>query len=609
MEQIKLSPKQSEIVELNSGAFLVVASAGSGKTRVLTERIKRLMTSSKGRILAITFTNKAGEEIKDRIGITEKTKEKVYIGTFHSFCQSILEIRFKLLGYEKMPHIFEDDSDRTEIIEQAINDVPYFKEIYESKDSKERTLYKRKVLDFISTVKRELVSPEDLIEHSDNDELLILFETYQDILLSNNAIDFDDLILLIYKLLKNNESVGNLYRKSYEYICIDEAQDLNNAQYQLLKAISGNKIKNIMLVGDPNQSIYAFTGSSSEFMTNNFINDFIVKKYELDENYRCSKKVINASNTLISKPDINNYVVEGIFEIKACQSERSEAEYILNKIKALINLKYHDDIEGEITYNKIAILGRNKFIFEEIEQLLKINNIPYYFKSGNIGIKFSTSFMKAFDLYFRIFLNENDQLHLERLKKLLKVNNVFELNNINPKLKPINNILKFIDNLNIDNLSLKIKILKQSIMDNLDLTFSDEERNLIINEIDEFSDLWLEYQKKNIKRSLVGFKNSISLGITSSSKIKEGICLSTVHTMKGQEADIVFLIGMDEGTFPDYRAVQKGGLELQQEKNNAYVAFTKTKRFLYVTYPKTRKMPWGDIKSKKASRYIDNINI
>ncbi|MEP6805946.1 MAG: UvrD-helicase domain-containing protein, partial [Flavobacterium sp.] len=215
MSEIKLSPKQERIRDLNQGAYLVLASAGSGKTRVLTERIKRLSETTDGKILSITFTNKAAAEIRERLGSSEKITKNVFVGTFHSFCQSILELRFKLLGYSRMPHIFEDDSDRLELIQQAINSVPYFTEIYDNLEPKKRNEYKYKALQFISTVKRELFSAEELAQSSENIEFQYLFETYQDLLKSNNAIDFDDLIRLIYELFTNNESVANLYRKAY----------------------------------------------------------------------------------------------------------------------------------------------------------------------------------------------------------------------------------------------------------------------------------------------------------------------------------------------------------------------------------------------------------
>lgn len=604
MTKIKLSVKQESIVNLNQGAYLVLASAGSGKTRVLTERIKRLSESVDGKILAITFTNKAANEIRERLGGSEKINKNVFVGTFHSFCQSILELRFKLLGYNRMPHIFEDDSDRLELIKQAIKSVPFFKEIYDDLEPKKKNEYTYNALQFISTVKREVLSAEELAENSENIEYQYLFETYQDILKSNNAIDFDDIIRLVYELFTNNEAVANLYRKSYSFICIDECQDLNKLQYFLLKALCGNTIKNVMMVGDPNQSIYGFNGSAPTFMQKDFVEDFQAEEISLDENYRCSKSVIEASNVLMNlEVEAINYVIDGIFEIQPVDTESSEAEFVINKIKALVNLKSHDDIEGEINYDKISILARNKFVFKNIEELLKEEKTPYYFKSGNVGIKFSSISMKIFDLYFRIKINPLDKLHLNKLETILKVNDVYDSNELQNSQHPISLSIKgIINECSIDNLHLKIDELKKLFNDSI---IEDDEKKLTLDELEDFANQLIQYKKQNLRPSLDGFKSAIALGLTNNSSGKDnGVCLSTVHTMKGQESEIVFLIGMDDGTFPDFRAINKGGEELQQEKNNTYVAFTRAKRFLFVTYPKKRLMPWGDYKARVVSRFL-----
>lgn len=604
MTKIKLSTKQESIVNLNQGAYLVLASAGSGKTRVLTERIKRLSDSIDGKILAITFTNKAASEIRERLGGSEKINKNVFIGTFHSFCQSILELRFKLLGYKKMPHIFEDDSDRLELIKQAINSVPFFKAIYDDLEPKKKNEYTYNALQFISTVKRDIISAEELAESSENEEYQYLFETYQDILKSNNAIDFDDIIRLIYELFTNNEAVANLYRKSYSFICIDECQDLNKLQYFLLKALSGTTIKNLMMVGDPNQSIYGFNGSTPTYMQEDFVKDFQAKEITLDENYRSSKSVIKASNELMNLDvEAVNYVIDGIFKITSVETESKEAEFVLNKIKELINLKSHNDIEGEINYDKISILARNKFVFKNIEEILKEEDVPYYFKSGNVGIKFSSSSMKIFDLYFRIKINPLDKLHLNKLERVLKVKDVYDSSELQDSNFPISlSIHNIVNDCSIDNLHLKIEELKKLFNDSI---VEDDEKKLTLDELADFSIQLIQYKKQNLRPSLDGFKSAIALGLTNSNNTQNnGVCLSTVHTMKGQESEIVFLIGMDDGTFPDFRAVNKGGEELQQEKNNTYVAFTRAKRFLFVTYPKKRLMPWGDYKPRTISQFL-----
>jgi DNA helicase-2/ATP-dependent DNA helicase PcrA len=607
MSEIKLSPTQKKVISLNEGAYLILASAGSGKTRVLTERIKRLSETVDGKILAITFTNKAAGEVRERLGSSEKINKNVFVGTFHSFCQSILELRFKLLGYNRMPHIFEDDSDRLELIKQAIKSVPFFTEIYNNLEPKKKNEYIYNVLQFISEVKRELISAEELAESSGNIEYQYLFETYQDLLKSNNAIDFDDIIRLVYELFTNNESVANLYRKAYSFVCIDECQDLNKLQYFLLKSLCGNIIKNVMMVGDPNQAIYGFNGSKSSFMQEDFVTDFQAQEISLEENYRCSKSVIDASNLLMDLDvEAINYVIDGVFEIHPADTEIDEAEFVLNKIKKLISLKLHDDIEGEITYDKISVLGRNKFVFKHIEKLLIDENIPYYFKSGNIGIKFSSTSMKIFDLYFRVKINPLDKLHQKKLEDILKVNDVFDSNKLETSKFPISlNIKDIVIDSTIENLHLKVDALKKLFTELID---NDDEKKLTLDELEDFSNHLIQYKKQNLKPSLDGFKSAIALGLTNNSNNKDlGICLSTVHTMKGQESEIVFLIGMDDGTFPDFRAVNKDGEELQQEKNNTYVAFTRAKRFLYVTYPKNRLMPWGDYKARTISRFLKRL--
>ena len=607
MSKINLSPKQSQIVNLGAGSYLIEASAGSGKTRVLTERVKKLLEDNSTKILAITFTNKASEELKERLELDKLKNKNAFVGTFHSFCQSILESRFKLLGFQKMPHIFEDESDRIEIVEEAIKSVPYFTDIYDNLESKDKAGYKSKVLSFISSVKRELAEPEDLITEEGEEHLLLLYNEYQDILKSNNALDFDDLILFVYKLLSNNEAVQNLYSKSYNYIFIDEGQDLNKAQYYLLKTLCGDQIKNVMIVGDPNQSIYGFNGSAPKYMQTFFVDDFKAQKITLDENYSCSKQVIDAANKLMQlNVEAVNYVIEGHFETYKAASEKDEAKYVVEKIDYLINLKNHTDIEGEIDYSKMAILGRNKFVFKYIEELLQERNIPYYFKSGNVGLKFETIFMKLFDYYFRIKINPSDKIHSKRLKTLLKLN-VFENEGEISKSKYdyFQFIREIISVLTEDNFKKSLHSIADYIKEST--TFNDDEKVQIHNELQEVIELWKEYSFNNLKPTLTGFKNTISLGLIKRDLRQEGICISTVHTMKGQESEIVFLLGIDDGTFPYYLAIQKGGEELSQEKNNLYVAFTRAKRFLYVSYPSVRMMPWGDYKSRIKSRFLSEF--
>lgn len=409
---------------------------------------------------------------------------------------------------------------------------------------------------------------------------------------------------MIYKLFINNEAARSLYSKAYNYIFIDEGQDLNKAQYYLLKTLCTKVINNIMIVGDPNQAIYGFNGSTPKYMQTLFVEDFNASKITLDENYRCSKKVIEAANKLM---DLNvealNHVIEGKFEIQRRSNELEEAKFVVKKIKELITEKLHSDIEGEIDYSKIAILGRNRFVFKYIEQELINSKIPHYFKSGNNGVKFETNFMKVFDNYFRIKINPSDKIHTRKLRSLLNIDDFDDEHQIElSKYSFFSFIKNIVDKLTEDNMKGSIKQIENFIKDNN--IFNEEDQLQISSELDGFKDLWKTYSINNLKPTLTGFKNAISLGTVVKNVKEDGVCISTVHTMKGQESDIVFLIGLDDGTFPYYLAIEKGGEELNQEKNNLYVAFTRAKRFLYLSYPAIRKMPWGDNKSRSISRFL-----
>jgi len=600
MDNIILSEKQKTIVEYDDKPIYVKASAGSGKTRVLTERIRFQLSKTKKKILALTFTNKAGEEIKERLE-TQKVdiKSRLFVGTFHSFCQYVLENHGSSIGISQMPHIFENDKDRIELISQAIEQVPTYYESYQNKSVKEKNDFKYRALNFISKVKRELITDSEFHNHTEDENIILLYQTYQEILRSQNAIDFDDLLLLTYQLFIEFSNISSLYRRSFYSICVDEAQDLNNAQYNLLLALCGTDFKNIMMVGDPKQSIYHFNGSSSDYMDKEFVKDFNAKTFELNENYRSSKKVIEAASKIISMNNqntISKTVYDGDFQFLECNDELTEAKCVVDKIKLLINQKTNPDIEGTISHEKIVVLARNKYVFKNLEEQLQKEGIPYHYKMTGASIKFESKLMNIFDLKLKIKLNPLDLLHKKHLEKLIKKDlfMLIEIDNLLSELKDDGSNLKSLFGKLIDKINGTV--------------FEDEnDKTMVINDINELLSHWNKYAISTDKKSLLQFKNFMALGKTSTIVESQGITLSTVHTMKGQEFDIVFIIGMDDGTFPDYRAVQNGGIEMEQEKNNLYVAFTRAKRFLYVTYPLQRTMPWGGIKHRSKSRLLKDF--
>lgn len=607
--QVELSEKQKKIVYAPSGAIYVKASVGSGKTRVLTERVRHLLNETKRKVLVLTFTSKAAEEIRERLSDIPEINSRAFLGTFHGFCQNILENHGGLIGFSKMPHIFEDTADRLELVERAIMQTPSYASEYKSTDRNERRKTCYKLLDFISEVKRDLITDDKINQSTDNENFVLFYRNYSDLLRSQNAIDFDDLLLLAHSLLVSYPKTAALYRRSFFAICIDEAQDLNNAQYQLLLALTNGEFANVMMVGDPNQSIYHFNGSSVDYMNKEFVCNFKPSIYELSENYRSSKEVLQAARKII--PDIENIektVKEGVFEIISLEDGTAEAEWVIEKIKDLVSLREHPDIEGGIVYEKIAVLARNKYIFNHLEPLLKRYKIPFYYKMTPGAIKFESDLMKKFDLALRVKLNPQDNLHKQRLVNLLEIEPPEDdvclesivpmtTDNIDEKL------ITLVISLRNDGRNLKREMEK--FRDSLDIE-DENEKNMIFNDINDLLKHWGNYAKKTDNKSLQQFKNSMSLGQTHPLAQQSGITLSTVHTVKGQEFDIVFIIGADDGTFPDYRAVGKGGIEMTQEKNNLYVAFTRARRFLYVTWPKKRKMPWGDYMNRNISRFLES---
>ena len=612
MSKIQLSAVQEQIASFDSGALLVTASAGSGKTRVLTERIKRLVNKTKRKILAITFTNKASEEIRAKLQEDIDIQDRLFVGTFHSFCSSVLEKHGRAIGYAQLPQVFSDTDDRLKIVEAAIVLTPTLKVRYENMQPKDRDKFKYNALEVISKIKREVILENELDEKVDDSRVVLVYRNYNDIMSRFNAIDFDDLLYLTYRLFIENPNIAALYRRNYEYICIDEAQDLNKAQYMVLRALTGDDHNNVMLVGDPKQAIFGFTGSSSQWMNEYFKEDYHPKEISLFKNYRSARSVIEYANKLIpGASDTINIVKSGVCEVHEFDSVETEALWVYNKINNLLKSCSIKDIDQPLSLENIAILARNRFILFPIEELLKKNQIQYYYKSTVRGLSFESNAGKVLNLALQVKVNPKDSLHISQLTSILKVKDKIALAEIHETC-PVGlnkKVLELVLNLKEDGSNFKTLIT--NLKDNLKSFYSSDdasdELNLANYDFTEIIKHWLNYAKSTPDKSIASFRNAMALGQTSQEVKNEGIVLSTVHTMKGQESEIVFLIGMDDLTFPDYRAVQNGGSEYEQEKNNLYVAITRAMRHLYITYPTKRSMPWGDVNIRKRSRLLPNL--
>lgn len=612
MMRVNLSEKQRQIVEFTDGALLVEAGPGSGKTRVLIERIKHLINNSKrGKVLALTFSNMAADEMKTRLSEDnsfEENVDRVTVGTIHSFCLDLVQSRGNLIGLNSDIVLFENEDDRKTVLKDAFIDNPELNAFISNYSDKQRIL--QRSLQLISERKKTFILPENC---TDNDPFPLIYSEYNRKLIEQNAMDFDDILFFAYRILVENPRVVQMYNSLYKYICVDESQDLNFAQYQVIKALCGTSFKNLMLVGDANQSIYGFNGSSSVYMSKKFVEDFKPTRFILNENYRSAKRIVEFANQLEHYDSVTNYVYDGELCAYCFDDEDSEAKYIVDKIEQLIR-DGHPDVEGKITENSIAVIARNRYVFNKLEHELANRNLSFYFKKTISGIENESDLMKVFDLSIRILINSRDYIHLNQLMKLTGyaergassysdglsiIKNALkstEYNIIIPALEKLNK-----ENLNVNNSLGAIQDLLPS--------FSDDERYLISMDIDQWRKHWTKYcmivPKEN--RSLTSFRNLISLGKTAATEAHTGISLLTAHMSKGLQYDVVFVMGLCEGVFPDYRAINEGEKQLAQERNNMYVAVTRAKRLCYMTFPKKKMMPWGDIKYQTPSRYIKDI--
>ncbi|MDD5486044.1 MAG: ATP-dependent helicase [Dehalococcoidales bacterium] len=613
---MKLSLKQKQIVEHINGALLVKAGPGSGKTRVLTERIKHLLLKKKrGKVLALTFSNMAAEEVRSRLESDPEVAEsieRITIGTIHSFCLDIIQSRGYLVDLHPNVSLFENENDRIAILKSAISDDAKLEMVLRKQKKPEDFL--KNCLAMISEQKRALISPRLCTASG---PFPAIYRKYNDALQSQNAMDYDDILFFAYRVLTENPEVTKLYNSVYRFICIDEAQDLNNAQYNVIQALCGSDFRNIMMVGDENQSIYAFNGSSSKYMSELFVHDFKPTIYALDENFRSAKQIIQFSNTLTKIiEDTSKYVYDGELSVTEYADELAEAKAVHNMIKTLM-ANGHKDIESNLSYDDFAIIARNKYVFAQIENILTESSVPFYYKKTQPGIICETALMETLDLVLRLLMNPMDTYHRQLLCNLtsrdLPINtNCIDTETLieqlisNNRYAWLKSALTHISADGILDLDKVFKVLKDNSLTNV----SDDDRYLLEKDIEEWRQHWSRFKNHIPKenRTLISFRNAISLGKTQEIDSGAGVALLTSHMSKGLEFEVVFIIGLTEGTFPDYRAIRSGGESLNQERNNMYVAVARAKRLCYLSYPQIKMMPWGESKKQQPSRFISHAS-
>lgn len=619
---IRLSQDQKKAVDHKVGALLVVAGPGSGKTRVLTERIRRLLEEETGhfQILALTFTNKAANEMKERLQNIPNITERTFIGTLHSFCTEVLAKRGKPVGIDSFPQIFDAYHDRRSILTRAINDDPEL--IHELKlagDHKEQgkriDAWLRKIIRFKSNLLRAF-EIDDEIDRK-------IFEGYQAELRASGAVDFDDLLLLTYQLFEERPKIADFYRRLYRFICIDEAQDLNGAQYGVLSALCGDEYRNVMMVGDKKQAIYGFNTADPRYM-DWFTKEFDASVIELHENFRSSRAVVEVAKRLDRTylAEVKKLPVEGTVEVLIGKDEDDEAQLILQKITELCK-NGHSDVEEPIRLESCAVLGRTRYTLLRIEEKLREQDIPYY-KQLKAGHESESGLAIEFELVLRLLVNPKDRLHLDNLLKKWRINS-FTQNTAGDKANTGYELVKYLAAQSSDKKAKVIakaarelivgnNIVRMSealnILEKYGKKFADEDdKRAVLEDIKVMRGEWDRFLRieRSSTNDLASFLTHMALG-TMQRPRQEGLALLTVHSSKGLEFDVIFVVGMSDGTFPDYRA-SKNSKTKAEEKRNAFVAVTRSKRLLYLSYPQSKIMPWGSERTQNPSPFLLDMGL
>lgn len=610
----ELNDKQKEAVLHVDGPCLVLAGAGSGKTKVLTTRIAYLIDNgiNSYNILAITFTNKAAREMKDRLGRIVPGNY-AFVGTFHALGVRILRENGHLVGLDRNYTILDSD-DVLSLIKRIM------KERIVSKDI---TPYY--VRNKISSIKNDMLTDKEIENYcSGNDGVIknIYFE-YQEILRKNNSVDFDDLLLLPVKIFNEHKDVLEYYQEKFRYILIDEYQDTNDVQYKLSKLLA-SKYKNIFVVGDPDQSIYKFRGANFRNILN-FEKDYKnTKVIPLEENYRSTNIILKAANSVIKnnkeRKDKNLWSAKGegkkIKYLRAYDGKH-EIQLVLDEIKKLYNEGYD--------YKDIGVLYRTNAQARIVEEMFLKANVPY----SVVGSYYFYNRKEIKDLicYLRLILNKDDDLSLRRvinvpkrgigeatIKKLedsARENNtsMFEAITSGKELKFKELIMELIK----DSEEMSLTELVDVILDKTGIMKEYEDSNNLENELridnlEEFKSITKTFEERTGSISLEDFLEEVSLvaDLSEHRQDSDSVVLMTLHSAKGLEFRVVFLVGMEDGIFPHQNSFYSSD-EIEEERRLCYVGITRAMERLYISNAK-RRMLYGKDVVNMPSRFIDEID-
>ncbi len=614
-----LNEIQKEAVITTDGPILILAGPGSGKTRVITYKIAYLLENKKAKpweILAITFTNKAAKEMKVRLEkLISEDIRSMQISTFHSFGLKIIKENYDFFNLNSSFTIL-DETDSISVIKKIIKDMNLDDKIYNAKSIKHK----------ISSAKNELMDSKTYSIYAKSDiekNIVKIYEKYEEKLIRNSSVDFDDLLMLPIKLFKKDKKALEHYQSKYKYIFIDEYQDTNEAQYKLSRMISA-KYNNICVVGDESQSIYSWRGANFKNILN-FEKDYEnAKTILLEQNYRSTKRIIEAANSVIKnnkeKKDKHLWTDnnEGSkIKYMRCYDEKDEILNIINEIK-------YYKTQG-ISYKEMVVLYRTNAQSQSIERGFIENTIPY--KVVGSYAYFNRKEIKDLVSYLRLINNNDDDVSLLRAinapKRGIGNKTIEKLEqNANEKNISIFDAIESGKELQFKNLILDIneKMKDKSFVDLIELVLDKSglreeyelektiENEAKLENLEEFKSIAKNFEDYNPGATLEEFLIEISLisDVKETKDNDEVVTLMTMHAVKGLEFDIVFVTGLEEGLFPHSNSMYDEK-ELEEERRIFYVAITRAKKVLYLTNARSRVL-FGKIQINMPSRFIDEIN-
>ena len=614
----ELNEKQKEAVLYNDGPLLIIAGAGAGKTKTLTTKIAYLIEEKKVSpysILAITFTNKAAKEMKDRLFLTLGSEvKKLTVSTFHSFGLKLLRENYERLGYDRNFVIMDSDDSLT-VVKKIIKDMGYDPKIYNPKAIRNK----------ISSCKNERISPEEYDKFAVSDYERVIqevYKKYEDKLYKNNSVDFDDLLLLPIRLFKKYPEVLERYQDLYKYILIDEYQDTNEAQYILTKLLS-EKYRNITCVGDDSQSIYSFRGANYKNILN-FEKDYKdAKVILLEQNYRSTSTILDAANSVIKnnkqKKDKNLWTARGVGEkiqYYRAYNEKDETGFVVHKINELIN-------KG-IDYKDIAVLYRTNAQSRVLEEEMLKENLPYRI-IGSINF-YSRKEIKDLLAYLRLIHNSRDNVSLLRVINTPKrgiglktIENLtekadqeetsiyeaissgkeLEFKNLIERLKEVSQnitLTELIDKV-LDASGLKQELESEGTL----------EAEVRLENLEEFKSITKNFEEQEGLVSLEEFllETSLVSDVEEYRNDPNRISLMTVHSVKGLEFKEVFVVGLEEGIFPHMNSLMESS-DVEEERRLMYVAITRAKDHLYLVNARRRTL-FGKEQINPVSRFLSEI--